>query len=131
MIIKALLTSIHVLISIMLVVIILLQASKGGGLAGSAFGGQASSTLFGPRGTASVLSSITQYLAGAFLVLSLVLSFMAGAGQMTESVTQKVLSQSPAAQLPAVESLDFSSSPTDAEIEESEPVDFGADTEEP
>ena len=106
LVVKGLLLFIHVVISILLVVVILLQASKGGGLAGLA-GGQASSALFGTRGTATALARITQYLAGAFLVLSLTLSFLAGAGTRTESVTQRVLDQTPASQLPPVENLEF------------------------
>ncbi len=74
---KVILTSIHIIVSVLLVVVILLQSSKGGGLSGT-FGGTASTTLFGPRGTANALSKITQYLAGGFLVLSLTLSMLAG-----------------------------------------------------
>ena len=106
LIVKGILLFIHVVISILLVVVILLQASKGGGLAGIT-GGQASTTLFGTRGTATALAKITQYLAATFLVLSLTLSFLAGGGVRTESVTQRVLDQSPASQLPPVEDLDF------------------------
>ena len=107
-IVRGILTVIHVLVSVLLVIVILLQAAKGGGLSGT-FGGQTSSTLFGPRGTASALSKLTQYLAGIFLLFSLVLSLLAGHGMVTESVTQRVLESSPAAALPPVESLEFGS----------------------
>jgi len=110
---KAILIFIHVLTSILLVTVILLQASKGGGLSG-AFGGQTPTMLFGPRNTASALATITKYLAGAFLVISLVISLMTGGGRM-ESVTQKVLQTSPAGSLPPVEALDFSTAPAGAE----------------
>ncbi|MDP8237844.1 MAG: preprotein translocase subunit SecG [Candidatus Hatepunaea meridiana] len=126
-ILTAILTFIHIIVAIVLVVAILLQASKGGGLAGT-FGGQASSALFGPRGTASVLSRVTQYLAGSFLVLSIVLSFMAGAGQVTESVTQKVLKETSAAHLPAIEDLDFTTPVTEGTADvESSPIDDDAE----
>jgi len=105
-ILKIILTTIHVVLSLFLIVSILLQSSKGGGLAGT-FGGQASASIFGPRGAATALSTITQWLAGGFLILSLVLSLMAGAGTQSESVTQKVLEQSTSSQLPAVEDLDL------------------------
>jgi preprotein translocase subunit SecG len=105
-ILKVFLTVIHVLVSAVLIVAILLQSSKGGGLAGT-FGGQATSSLFGPRGAASALATMTQYLAGGFLILSLVLSLMAGGNIGNESVTQKVLQQTPASQLPPVGDLDF------------------------
>jgi preprotein translocase subunit SecG len=106
---KIFLTAIHVLVSLVLIVSILLQSSKGGGLAGT-FGGQASSTIFGPRGAASALAKMTQYLAGGFLVLSLVLSMLAGGSIGPQSVTQKVLQQSPASQLPNVEDLNLGGS---------------------
>ena len=99
---KAILTGIHVIISIFLVIVILLQSSKGGGLSGT-FGGQASTALFGPRGTANVLSTLTKYLAVGFLVISLTLSLLAGAGSTPQSVTQKVLETSPSTYLPVVE----------------------------
>jgi len=107
LILKILLTTVHVVVSVVLIVAILLQASKGGGMA-STFGGQASSSVFGPRGAASALGKLTQYLAGTFLVLSLTLSLMAGGGRQTTSVTQQVLEQTPASQLPNVEDLNMS-----------------------
>ncbi|MFH0765945.1 MAG: preprotein translocase subunit SecG [Calditrichota bacterium] len=119
-ILKYILIFTHVIASILLVVVILMQASKGGGLSGT-FGGQGSSSLFGPRSAANVLSTATQYLAGIFLVLSLVLSLMAGASSTVQSVTQKVLENSPAAQLPDVGGdLDFGT--PGASSEGSEPI---------
>jgi len=108
LILKILLTTVHVIVSIVLTVAILMQASKGGGMA-STFGGQASSSVFGPRGAASALAKLTQYLAGTFLVLSLVLSLMAGNGSQGVSVTQSVLEQTPASQLPSVDELNLGS----------------------
>jgi len=105
LILKVLLTSVHVLVSLVLIVSILLQASKGGGLA-STFGGQAAS-VFGPRSAASALSTVTRYLAGVFLVLSFTLSMLAAGSFGPSSVTQRVLESSPASQLPSVEDLDL------------------------
>jgi preprotein translocase subunit SecG len=105
-ILTVLLTTLHVLISIVLVIAILMQSSKGGGLA-SSFGGQATSSVFSPRGAANALATLTQYLAGAFLALSLILSLMAGAGMQSESITQKVINDSPASQLTEVGDLNL------------------------
>ncbi len=119
-IVKSILLLIHVIISLLLIVTILLQASKGGGLSGT-FGGQSSTGLLGSRGTASALSTVTKYLAGGFLLLSLTLSMMAGAGSKSVgSVTQKVLQQTPASQLPAVEDMDFSAPVSDESDYETE-----------
>ena len=49
---------IHLVVCFILIVIVLFQADKGEGLAG-AFGGGASSTIFGERGAETKISQIT------------------------------------------------------------------------
>jgi preprotein translocase subunit SecG len=71
-----LLTTIHVLVCLFLVVVVLLQSGKAADLAG-AFGGMGSQTVFGPRGSATVLSKATTIAAALFMVTSLSLSIMA------------------------------------------------------
>ena len=71
-----LLTSIHLLIAIILILIVLVQSAKGTDV-GSAFGGMGSQAAFGPRGTATFLSKATIGLAAAFMVTSIALSIMA------------------------------------------------------
>src|SRR5437867_1907127 len=71
-----LLLAVHVLVCFALVVVILLQSGKGGGLAGGAFGGTAQ-TVFGGRGATDFLTRATMVLAGAFFLTSIVLSLMA------------------------------------------------------
>jgi len=61
-----------ILACIVLVVVILLQPGKSG--AGDLFSGSVSSTAFGPRGTASILSKITIGAAAAFMLIALTLS---------------------------------------------------------
>ena len=63
----------HLLVCIALIVIVLFQADKGEGLAG-AFGGGASSTLFGERGGATEISKFTTGLAVVFMITSLVIA---------------------------------------------------------
>ena len=60
----------HVLVCIALVLVVLLQSSKGEGLAGSAFGGSGglSGAVFGGRGAASFLSRATTVLAVIFML---------------------------------------------------------------
>jgi len=67
-----------------LVVVILLQPGKSG--AGDLFSSSVSSTAFGPRGTASILSKITIGAAAAFMLIALTLSLPAVTG--THSVLQ-------------------------------------------
>ena len=70
----------HILISVALIIVVLMQSSKGGGLAG-AFGGAGDQTVFGGHETATFLSKATTYLAVVFMLLSLTLAFLASERQ--------------------------------------------------
>ena len=74
-----LLLAVHYLICVFLIVVVLLQSGKAADLAG-AFGGMGSQTVFGPRGSATVLSRATTIAASLFMVTSLTLSIMATRG---------------------------------------------------
>ncbi|MBB3142502.1 preprotein translocase subunit SecG [Halomonas organivorans] len=75
---------IHVAIAIALVALILLQQGKGAD-AGASFGGGASQTVFGSRGSGSFLSRATAVLAAAFFATSLTLAYFASrAGEAPE-----------------------------------------------
>ncbi|GGX85324.1 hypothetical protein GCM10007160_10860 [Litchfieldella qijiaojingensis] len=67
---------IHVAIAIALVALVLLQQGKGAE-AGAAFGGGASQTVFGSRGSGSFLSKLTAVLAASFFATSLTLAYFA------------------------------------------------------
>jgi preprotein translocase subunit SecG len=69
-------TVIHVLVCLFLVLTILLQAGRGGGVS-AAFGGGAGVAL-GQRSAASVLSKVTTGCAITFMVTSMVLAAMSG-----------------------------------------------------
>ncbi|MCB8889123.1 MULTISPECIES: preprotein translocase subunit SecG [Halomonadaceae] len=76
---------VHVVIAIALVVLILLQQGKGAD-AGASFGGGASQTVFGSRGSGNFLSRTTGVLAAGFFVTSLTLAYFATqAGQAPEA----------------------------------------------
>ena len=60
----------YVLIAAAMIVLILMQRGDGAN-AGASFGGGASGTVFGARGSASFLTRTTAVLAGLFFVLSL------------------------------------------------------------
>lgn len=103
------LVSLFVLCSILMIVVILMQASKGGGLAGS-FGGMGSSGgILGARGASSFLQKTTVGLAVTYALLCLVISIMSTQTESINSKTQqKLLDQqqttSPLTAPPAVES---------------------------
>ena len=63
-----LLTVLHILICLFLVLAVLLQSGKGGGLAASLGGGLGSSSILGGRSAATFLSKATTVLATAFMV---------------------------------------------------------------
>ncbi|RAR58550.1 MULTISPECIES: preprotein translocase subunit SecG [Halomonadaceae] len=76
---------IHVAIAIALVVLVLLQQGKGAD-AGASFGGGASQTVFGSRGSGGFLSKFTALLAAGFFATSLTLAYFASqAGQAPET----------------------------------------------
>lgn len=75
-------TIIHVIVCLILVVVVLLQSGKAADLAG-AFGGMGSQTVFGPRGSATVLSKATTISAVLFMLTSLTLSILATRGGST------------------------------------------------
>ncbi len=86
----AFLIAVEILVSILLIIVVLMQASKGGGLAGS-FGGAGMGAVFGVRRTADVLSRLTWILAGIFIGLSLIINifFLPGKQEGAESVIQR------------------------------------------
>jgi preprotein translocase subunit SecG len=66
---------IFILVCFALVVVILLQAGKGQGLAGT-FGGPGAGAVFGGRGAATFLSKATGILATLFLSLCLLIGYV-------------------------------------------------------
>ena len=67
------LVTLHVLVSLLLIFVIMLQSGNAADLAG-AFGGAGSQTAFGPRGAATFLTKATTWCAIVFMMSSLALS---------------------------------------------------------
>src|SRR5260370_36539527 len=98
-----LLTTVHVIVCVFLVIVVLLQSGKAADLAG-AFGGMGSQTVFGPRGSATVLSKATTIAAALFMVTSLTLSIMstrAGKAGGTPTILEKAKKAQPKGGAPA------------------------------
>ena len=83
------LITIHAIISVLLVTVVLMQASQGGGLAGS-IGGQTTNTIFGGRSATTALSKITTYLAVTFMGLALLITLL---GRPTSGSAGSVVEQ--------------------------------------
>jgi preprotein translocase subunit SecG len=81
---------ITVAVAVFLIIVILLQSSKGGGLAGT-FGGGGISSMFGTRRTADFLSRATWWLAGALLVLILVINLFLLPGRSASGGRESVI----------------------------------------
>ena len=121
----------HTLVCIGLIIVVLLQSSKGEGLAGSAFGGggSISNAVFGGRGAASFLSKATTVLAIVFFLNCAALAYMSAgahstkgtAAELQSDITQKAqaereraLQQQQAQQNQGQDSLNFEILPNNA-----------------
>jgi preprotein translocase subunit SecG len=77
--IKALIIFVHIIVSLALIVIVLLQKGKGASI-GSVFGGS-SQTLFGATGGTTFMSKVTVVSAVVFMITCLTLAFWLGNAQ--------------------------------------------------
>jgi preprotein translocase subunit SecG len=102
---------IHVIVSLALICIVLLQHGKGAGI-GAAFGGS-SQTVFGSTGAAPFLAKLTAVAAILFMCTSLALTFlgrqqppsiMQGAGRPAATQTAPAAPAKPVPPTPAPES---------------------------
>ena len=97
------LVTIHIIVSLTLMITILMQSSKGGGLAG-AFGGAGTSAVFGGRGAASFLQKLTVGLVAAFMIIAIMISFSSNPDKGSVSLIQEAAREQttgPGATLPA------------------------------
>jgi preprotein translocase subunit SecG len=80
-----LLVTLHIIVSLFIVGVVLLQQGKSADLAG-AFGGQGSQTAFGPRGAANLLTKLTTYSAIIFMLSSIGLTILLSRSSADRSV---------------------------------------------
>jgi preprotein translocase subunit SecG len=83
---QQLITTLHILISILLVIMVLIQRGKGSEM-GAGFGSGSSGTMFGSQGATPFLVKLTAGLAMLFFVSSAVLSFVVGKHAANQSQT--------------------------------------------
>jgi len=86
--------TIHVLVSLCLILVVLLQQGKGADL--SVFGGGATQAAFGARGAATLLHKLTVGGFIAFMVTTMTIGLMQG-NRGTSSVMSDVVVEEPAA----------------------------------
>jgi preprotein translocase subunit SecG len=70
------LTVVHVFLCSFLILVVLLQAGKGGGMGIAFGGGGGSQTVFGSSGAGNFLTRLTAFCAAAFFINSLVLAYL-------------------------------------------------------
>lgn len=92
---------VHLLITLALIGVVLVQKSEGGGLG---IGGGTMGGFMTARGSANLLTRLTAMLAAAFFCTSLILAIMAGTRGSSDSIFDRVpgaAQEQPVDQLPA------------------------------
>jgi preprotein translocase subunit SecG len=92
------------IIAIFLIIIVLMQSSKGGGLAGT-FGGAGMGTVFGTRRTADFLSKATWWLAGILAGLAIIINLFFLPGQTSADQIESIIQQSRRQNVPQTPTL--------------------------
>ncbi len=118
---ETILLIVHVLLSITVVGLVLVQHGKGAE-AGAAFGSGASATVFGARGSGSFLTKLTTVFVTLFFISSIGLFILASqrTSENTGSIIDSVTTENPAT--PANSSQDSSTSGNPATSEPEENV---------
>ena len=88
--------TIHLILALLLIGVVLLQRSEGGGLGMGASGGAISG-----RAAATALGKITWVLAAMFIVTSISMTILASRSASTASVIDQIGAEQPAAKTPA------------------------------
>ena len=78
----------HIIVCLLLVLAVLLQQSKGGGLGGALGGG--ASQIFGGRGAGNFMTRTTGTLAMLFMVTSASLAYLSSAGDREMKYFDKI-----------------------------------------
>lgn len=94
----AFLLTLLILDALILSAVVLLQAGQGGGLA--SLGGATTDTVLGGRQAVTILTKLTWWCGGIFLLLSLVLSFVPR-GESGSALQERLRATTPAAPAPS------------------------------
>ncbi len=107
----ALVIAFHIIASLVLILVVLLQSGKAGDLAAT-FGSTGSQTAFGARGAASVLTRATTICAVIFMVTSLTLAIMFTKGSSGTVLEGIALPEEVPVELP----IDLSTAPAEQPV---------------
>jgi preprotein translocase subunit SecG len=97
------LTMLHIVVSIFMIAVVLLQSGKGAEM-GASFGSSGSQSVFGAGGGSTFLSKMTTGAAVIFMLTSLTLAYLSGQPNSSSimSSKSKPAAAAPAQQAPAV-----------------------------
>jgi preprotein translocase subunit SecG len=98
----SILLGLHVVICVLLILVVLLQRSRGAGLSG-VFGGGGSQSVFGGRGAAPFLAKATSILAILFMTSSLSLALLSARGTTPKSAIEREMERGIPGSPPATE----------------------------
>jgi len=112
---------VYVFVCLFLILVVLLQSGKGGGL-GSAFGGGTSQQIFGGAGAGNLLTRLTAGFAFTFMALSVWLAFLSSSGEqaLDRAVREQAAAQEVAAEVEEEVEAEVVGSEVEAEIEAEE-----------
>ena len=106
----------HIITSILLVIVILLQSGKGGGLAGS-MGGGVSTAMFGGQGADKLMIRLTSGLAATFMVLAILISITGNPDELQQdSIVRQQASQQLQAPIQPITNIDLPELSNPAEL---------------
>jgi len=93
-----------ILLSFSMVIIILLQAGKGQGLAGAIGGGMGGGSIFGGRGAADFLSKATTWIAALYMIFAILIGMLykTEAEQAQKSLIEKRVEEQEAMPTPDI-----------------------------
>ena len=96
---------IYVLVCAFLILVVLLQQGKGGGMGAALGGGGGSNTVFGGAGAGNFLTRLTAIAATLFMVLSALLAYMSTSGERSMNVIDEVVALTPPGGAPPMKLL--------------------------
>ncbi|HKJ87437.1 MAG TPA: preprotein translocase subunit SecG [Gammaproteobacteria bacterium] len=107
---------VHVIVSIALIGVVLMQPGQAGGM-GTAFGGGGSQTLFGSQGSTGFLGKATGVLGTLFFLTSLSLAVLSTGGEksLMQQPAPKQQEQVPQKQTPQKKAPEAPAPPTDSQ----------------
>jgi len=94
----------HIFVCLFLILVVLLQQGKGGGLGG--LGGAAATQVFGGRGAGNFMTRLTAVCATIFMITSMVLAYISSGGDRALREYQEKEGTKPAPTSPLPSPLD-------------------------